>query len=141
MSSTVPGALNALTRSFGTTQTTIGAPAQRPAEFVAVAWAGPDNGAVTMVDSPASASMVQSLEVYDVICQIRCVRDGIDPTAPIARVYAIRDVLRGNLIADWTLGGAVMQAEITDSVLSIDQSEPGAIATLQVTVNVQAQRT
>lgn len=139
MSSSIPAVIAALVPMFGSVPTFVGEPVQGQAgDFVAVAWAGPDNAAVVSLDTLSSYSLAPSREDYHVTNQIVTWQGNSDLSACIGRAYTIRDVLHAGLITDQTLGGVVMQAEIVESALMLNQTQGGATITLTVTVHVQA---
>lgn len=136
--STVPQVISALVAAFPGTPF-IGEPPQaQPGDFISVAWAGPENAAVVMTQAISGARL--QLEQYTVTSQVVAWEGKTTLLDCITRAYDKLDTIATNLIADKTLGGACMQATLSGSELSLDQTGKGALAILSVHVAVEAYR-
>jgi hypothetical protein len=141
--STVPAALAALVvlarAALPDWQVTDGPPLQDEADLCAIGY-DPDQGAVTVQQTPASYSATTQAESYDVNCTLQSWTGDPDVSGARARAYVGLDAVAAALTADVSLSGAVSQALLAGSSLDQDVTTNGAVATLRFTIHIEAWR-
>lgn len=141
--STVPAALDDLVAKFSSIEglnVIDGEPSRgQSGDFVAVGHAQQGAG-VVVTESISDYGRASPLETYDVVSQVVAWQGDTDLTACRVRVAAILAQFSPLVLADPTLGGAVMLAQVATTEWLRMQTEQGAMVIAQVTVHVQASK-
>lgn len=142
--STVPGCLDGLVTTF--TAATDAAVLKGPnvggsarKEVVLVGWDDVNDIPSVQLDfGNADAARSRQMERY-AVTGVVIVASGSTNLEPfITRAFQILDQLGGALVADKTLGGAVMDAQLANASLDLSQVATGAVVRIPYTVAVQA---
>jgi hypothetical protein len=108
-------------------------------EAVAVGYTGDQNeDVVTGAASMAGLGGVQDREAYAVMCAIEVIDTGADMAAARTRAYELHAACGAAVVADRTLGGAVMKAVPGTGSLQQQQTDQGARARVVFPVNCEA---
>lgn len=139
----VPAAIDALIGAFESVpgvRVIDGPWLQRPSErdVVVVGWTPEEGSTVEFVN--AIAGLGSSRETFDVSGLVSSWDGGTVMKTVRDRVDQIVEALRGRLVADPTLGGAVNRARLASAAVTQEQTDQGAVAEALFTVHVDAFR-
>ncbi len=99
---------------------------------------GTDEYAIEGTITPEGMAGTRDRENYDIHCSASVLNGDQDLAAARDRALALHGLVGDLLRADSTLGGAVLNASLSDWSLRGDQTNSGALARLRFTVNCDA---
>lgn len=142
-SSSIPAVLDALFQRWSLAlpdaQVTDGQPLDMDGDdVICVGFTGtPNEVSVTSTRTREHMSADPDREQYDVVNMVSSWR-GREPNAKVVRdaLYALIDAMNDALVADQTLGGLVMRAQLATANLAQWQTNDGATTVAEVTVHV-----
>ncbi len=144
-SSVVPGVLAALAAAFTaalpTVEVTDGPPVHnsQALEALAVGYSpSEDVDAAEVVTSGGGLARSPDRETILIHCSLGVLNGNRDLQAARARAYELHSAAGAALVADPTLGGAVMQAQMGDHALRQSDTDTGMLARVNFTVRVDA---
>jgi hypothetical protein len=144
--STVPAAINALVavaNGLGLVGTAVidGPKVGNPNTQEALTIGFQDEQTETVVEveyGSEGMAVAREREQYNVNCAAMVLRGSAKMPEARTRSYEILAAFGAGLLADHTLGGAVMSATIGSATLAEQQTPKGAIATVKFTVQIDA---
>lgn len=111
-----------------------------PPNFLAVGWDRSDQPGITASNENADASGMRGVETFDVSSLLSYSYDANNIDTALDLIMATFEALTGALAVDRTLGGAVMNARISEYELTPILTEMGAVMDLRFTTHVQAMK-
>lgn len=107
-------------------------------DWIGVAY-DPSGGEVITADRTWSQLGAQRFEeTFDIVCTLGCDSGDLDGMTQRARAYALLDTVSAAIADDYTLGGAVRVAHVSDHALVTEVDDQGLSESLRFTVNVQS---
>ena len=107
-------------------------------EWIAVGWQPGSTESVSMTWDWAQIGGQRSEETYDVLCSFAVSSGDADMNTRRARAIVIRDAIAAAVRADWTLGGAVRLAHLSEGVMHQEQTDRGSAIGFTFTLSCTA---